>query len=1299
MKKFTIHIAGIFLILLHSGMNTNISAATNTNKKQVSYRSDCIPAQASVNFEISTIRANLRIGSYWSGLRMIGPEFQSGSIFAGFSPIFAANLWLGGYDPFNNLKVAANTFRSTTSNDFWPGPVNPENNGTEQEVCKQWDKIFQVSGPNVEIHKSRFIQAQNSGSEYKIEDIPSDVLGWPGVGNPFFESVHGFAVPSYVSHLAPFFDVNGDGIYNPQNGDFPHNHLGPYAEKQNLQAVQEMAFSISNDIGNIHTSSRGFPIGAEVRHLTYAFDTDDDLRNILFINTKIINQGSDLIEDFYAGIWADTDISCGRQNDHIGFDISRNMSYVYVGEEFMDPQQCECIGLGQDCTLMPLGGIRMYKGFRMDPDTASSQVSSFIYYSNGGIGGALPAMSDPSQAIEYYRYLSGLWRDGTPLTYGGNGYNPGSSDFTKYAFPSNPSSVDPDSWSMCSDEVSVGDGRMITSTGPVKLAPGGINDFTFGTLVSLLPNTGCPDITLFLEDSDAGELLFDLDYDFQEPDAPSITALAEDMSVVLILSNDSMSNNFKESYSGKDFQAPMEFGDVRYSFEGYKVFQLSGPDVTAEELNNPSRARLAFQTDIQNNIVKIYNWEQVPDPTNQANIYIPHLMVEGQNKGIYHTLKVEKDLFDPGQGPLINNKQYYYAAIAYAHNNYKQFNASTGLGQKAAYIESIIINPISVIPRPSGNPATMYGDGFEVTRLAGKGNPGVFLEADTSLYSRVLNNDFNGEILYLPGRGPVLAKIVDPDKIPDATLELVLYNEDPNNETVSENTRWRIENKTTGEMVLSDHNLSSLREQLIEEYGISLTMDLGYSPAGATSNPRSDELNGAVGSRYTYKDSSGPQWLDALRDSEENFSYSSGAIQPFNYIKNGREEPDNMLDPLRKLEHAGQKIFVPALLTDYRVNAQSFLLSPMILSNDFGGSLRGRVKPDRLNNVDIIFTSDKSKWSRAVVIQTANQHHFDDGSVTDDNTKQFDARRTPSINKAGVYATSNGTITGTPLTLSSDNPDDPNYINPTGMGWFPGYAIDIETGERVNIFFGENSLYDDTFNSAYVNGQGSGNDMIWNPGSQKFLSPDLTGLKINYFAGAQHSIYITNQVYDGCSFIRGRLDPANNLLFKRPAFDVLSWTCIPLLKEGTQLLTLEQGLIPNDLRVQLRVNQPYKATAATNEFTGMPRYRLVLGKTGSTVSVSPATELQGNSKLFPNPYFRSAHGNNICLHFRDLPSSCELSIIDMQGKTLAHSNLQNIGPDQFNWEPGAAQMAPGLYFIRVAQNNRTQQILKLLIME
>jgi len=47
----------------------------------------------------------------------------------------------------------------------------------------------------------------------------------------------------------------------------------------------------------------------------------------------------------------------------------------------------------------------------------------------------------------------------------------------------------------------------------------------------------------------------------------------------------------------------------------------------------------------------------------------------------------------------------------------------------------------------------------------------------------------------------------------------------------------------------------------------------------------------------------------------------------------------------------------------------------------------------------------------------------------------------------------------------------PDGSGTTGMGWFPGYAINVETGERLNIMFAENSL--DTLNN--------GNDMIFNP--------------------------------------------------------------------------------------------------------------------------------------------------------------------------------------------------------------------------
>ena len=52
------------------------------------------------------------------------------------------------------------------------------------------------------------------------------------------------------------------------------------------------------------------------------------------------------------------------------------------------------------------------------------------------------------------------------------------------------------------------------------------------------------------------------------------------------------------------------------------------------------------------------------------------------------------------------------------------------------------------------------------------------------------------------------------------------------------------------------------------------------------------------------------------------------------------------------------------------------------------------------------------------------------------------------------------------------------------MGWFPGYAIDLTTGERLNMAYGEDSWL----------GNHGGNDMIWNPsGALTSFSGDYIG--------------------------------------------------------------------------------------------------------------------------------------------------------------------------------------------------------------
>ena len=110
-----------------------------------------------------------------------------------------------------------------------------------------------------------------------------------------------------------------------------------------------------------------------------------------------------------------------------------------------------------------------------------------------------------------------------------------------------------------------------------------------------------------------------------------------------------------------------------------------------------------------------------------------------------------------------------------------------------------------------------------------------------------------------------------------------------------------------------------------------------------------------------------------------------------------------------------------------------------------------------LYSVDIVLTPDKSLWTRAVVLESGSAGLSDNYLITQHFNGQtyqnvrLEPKKCPSVDKDG-------------------NPDNSGT---TGMGWFPGYAINVETGERLNIMFAENSA--DELNN--------GNDMLFNPTS------------------------------------------------------------------------------------------------------------------------------------------------------------------------------------------------------------------------
>jgi len=105
----------------------------------------------------------------------------------------------------------------------------------------------------------------------------------------------------------------------------------------------------------------------------------------------------------------------------------------------------------------------------------NQSMDKFMYFNNTGVGSPIAATTSPTLPIEYYRYLTGHWRDGLALTQGGSGYNPPSSIPADHAFPDPANS--PTGWTMCTANMPFGDRQTIGIHKIGTLFPGAVNSF------------------------------------------------------------------------------------------------------------------------------------------------------------------------------------------------------------------------------------------------------------------------------------------------------------------------------------------------------------------------------------------------------------------------------------------------------------------------------------------------------------------------------------------------------------------------------------------------------------------------------------------------------------------------------------------------------------------------------------------------------------------------------------------------------------------------------------------------------
>lgn len=1208
---------------------TNNSGSSAT----ASLRANCAEATSQTDLSINNVRARLLNGGdmWWDfdNGRYIVPNVPAGQ--TAVSSLYAGAVWLGGFDDGGNLKLAAQTYRSN-GNDYWPGPLDANNGGITDEECSRWDVHFTVYGADIYQHIANF-----NSDDFDCDAVVESLKRWPGRGNPHFADYYGWELPNQA--LAPFYDEDNDGEYDPCQGDFPIIEVRGCAPgtRNGASIADQMTFWVYNDNGNIHTQTTGDPIRMEIQAQAFAYATSDEVNEMTFYRYKLVNRANSPIDSTYFTMWVDGDLGC-HLDDYIGSDTTRSLG-IYYNQNAVDGSG-GCSGTPSYGDNPPMLGIDYFRG-PLDENGIEIGMSSFTYYINGGQA-PNPGMSDPNNAVEYYNYMTGTWRDGTQFTVGGNGY--GGVTPTKYVYVEDPTVTGGNS--MCQQNLSGTDVRTLQSSGPFRLDPGAVNELIIG--VAWVPNIidyPCPSFTKLITADDLAQALFDNCFKITDgPDAPNMDIIEMDKELVIVLSNDELlSNNAKLGYRETDLQAPLGTQDSVYLFEGYKIYQVASPSVSVSELDDPEKGRLVYQADFNNGVGKIFNWEAYEDSdVSPTQVYVPSLKVDGGDNGIQHSFRITEDQFAQSDRALVNHKKYYFVAVAYAYNNYGDYDLVTNIGQRKAYLQGRrnlgsdgLGTPYVGIPRITAPEYAglelnaTYGDGPSITRLDGTGTGNNFLDITPETEQKIFDNNEEDVLVYTNGKGPIDIKIVDPLRVKGGTYNLTIIDEDLSNTTLDDTVRWVLTDDAS-EQWFSDVTLDVTNEQVILDRGISVSVGQVNEPGGDLFAP-----NGFIGASAVY-DGDSEAWFGGAGPSD--FSFEGVPFFPtiLNYTLTGTDV-DTDIDPDNVYSNILEGAWVPYRICNWRaVDPSGVAYDPYLTPawiNSLGNLIQLGNELPNLNNVDIVFSPNPDDWTRCPVVETANEWHEAAGWVSQDGVEQMGLRSGASLGKDG-------------------QPDGDG----TGMSWFPGYAIDVETGERLNLFFGENSIYDGQLLAA-----DNGADMVWNPSNVRLEDMGNNGADniAELVMGGQHYIYVTNQKYDQGVDLRAKL--GSNVPFQVVnALRSVQWVSFPVLPTGVSLKSMAEGIVPSKFKVQLRVNDAYDVTSGdgrSHPNNGYPQYEFNLDEFKPNVGVQEvAVEALDLINVVPNPYYaysayETRRFDNI-VKVTNLPAKCTVTIYSLDGKFI-----------------------------------------------
>ncbi len=190
----------------------------------------------------------------------------------------------------------------------------------------------------------------------------------------------------------------------------------------------------------------------------------------------------------------------------------------------------------------------------------------------------------------------------------------------------------------------------------------------------------------------------------------------------------------------------------------------------------------------------------------------------------------------------------------------------------------------------------------------------------------------------------------------------------------------------------------------------------------------------------------------------------------------------------------------------------------------------------------------------------------------------------------------------------------------------------------------------------------------------------------------------------------------------------ITWAGVITAAPGTSMLSYEEGLIPSEVVVKLRVNNPFQVEkdlypdddvevikTGTGENNFHPMYRFSIeGKQAEALAGNEIPEQLQPVNVVPNPYYGLSEYENSAIEtivkITNLPSKCVVTIYSLDGRFIRQYNRdeqigdptgygtegQQILPN-LEWDLKNAKgipVASGVYLIHVAAEGIGERTLK-----